>query len=75
MSIPDNLTGSQVADMIAYESRSLMVQRQTNKDAPPSELYKALTKRGLHQPKFWTTEYLDQAAAMNTPLDKKNTVP
>jgi hypothetical protein len=52
----------QMADLIAHESRSLMLDRQRGKKAEPSSLYISLTRRGIHQPKFWTGESLDAAA-------------
>lgn len=54
----------QMADMIAYHSRSFMVERITKKDAVPSLVYTAITKRGIHQPKFWSAEALDLAATL-----------
>jgi hypothetical protein len=57
--------GLQMADMIAFESRRLMVERATAKDAPPSDLFRALTRNLIHQPKLWTAEYLDKAAKSN----------
>ncbi len=55
----------QMADMIAYESRALMVEQMASTDALPSDLYTALTKRGIHQPKFWTAEFLEKSAVMS----------
>ena len=52
----------QMADMIAFEARSLMVRRIADQTAPPSTLYMALTRRLSHQPKYWTAERLDTLA-------------
>jgi Protein of unknown function (DUF3800) len=54
----------QMADVIAFESRRLMVERMKDSNVPPSDLYIALTSRGLHQPKMWTAEFLDRAAEL-----------
>ena len=42
----DHYPGLQVADMIAYEARNLMVKRIEDKDAPSSPLYTDLTHGG-----------------------------
>jgi hypothetical protein len=52
--------GVQAADMIAYESRSLLTQRMTNPEVEPSLNYMALTRKMLHQPKIYTPFYLDK---------------
>lgn len=54
--------GLQMADMIAFEARTLMVKRLTEPKAEPSALYIALTKKCIHQPKFWNAECLDRLA-------------
>lgn len=51
--------GLQAADMLAYESRRLMVERKKDPNAPPSSLYGTLTKLGLHQPTLYTPFFLD----------------
>jgi Protein of unknown function (DUF3800) len=56
--------GVQAADMIAYESRRLMVENITNPNAT-SELYDDLTFKRLHQPKFFTPKILDEMQATN----------
>jgi hypothetical protein len=55
--------GVQAADMIAYESRSLMVQRKRNPSVAISDLYKDLTLYGIHRPHFYDQTVLDQLAA------------
>jgi Protein of unknown function (DUF3800) len=52
----------QMADMIAFEARALMVKRLSDPKAPHSELYANLTKRGVHQPAYWDKEHLDKAS-------------
>jgi hypothetical protein len=54
----------QMADMIAFEARSLMVKRLSAPDYAATGLYTALTKRQIHQPTFWSAEYLDRAAVI-----------
>jgi hypothetical protein len=51
--------GLQAADMIAYESRGLMILRKQNPTTPPSPIYALMTKDGLHQPTMFTPEFLD----------------
>jgi hypothetical protein len=58
----DHYPGLQIADMIAYEARSLMVKRLTDKDVPSSSLYTTLTHGGMHQPKLLTSEILHKVA-------------
>lgn len=53
----------QLADMIAYECRHVMVERLTKPDAT-SELYDNLTLMRTHQPGFYTPEILDDLAGM-----------
>ena len=53
----------QAADMIAYESRKLMIERKTDKDSEPSKLYAALTRKGVHSPHLYTPGDLDQLQA------------
>jgi hypothetical protein len=55
----------QMADMIAFEARSLMVQRMADKNVEPSTHFMALTRRLCHQPKFWSAEFLDKLARAN----------
>ena len=50
----------QVADMVAYESRRLMVERKRCPGTAMSEMYKALTLYGTHRPRFYTPEILDE---------------
>ena len=52
----------QMADMLAFEARALMVQRIANPNTPASDLYTALTKRQIHQPVLWTADYLDKVS-------------
>jgi len=54
----------QLADMIAYESRRVMVERMTNPDAT-SNLYDNLTLMRTHQPRFYTPTVLDELQAIN----------
>jgi len=49
----------QAADMIAFESRRLLVDKQT---AQPSQLYELLTRNGLHQPNLCTAEHLNEVS-------------
>ena len=60
----ESYPGVQAADMIAYESRRIMVERITNPDAT-SELFDNLTFMRTHQPKFFTPEILDHLRATN----------
>lgn len=55
--------GLQMADVVAYESSSWMIQRINNKDAEPSDLLGLFTRLGLHVPKLWDAENLDKVAA------------
>jgi Protein of unknown function (DUF3800) len=55
--------GVQMADMVAYESRSLLIQRMENPKIEPSMLFFALTRKLLHQPLILTSEHLDTLAA------------
>jgi hypothetical protein len=50
----------QAADMIAFEARKQMEARVKNPDAKSSELFSALTRSGLHQPKLITGDLLDK---------------
>jgi hypothetical protein len=50
--------GLQAADMIAYETRRMMIERKKNPDTS-SELYERLTFFGSNQPKFYTPEDID----------------
>lgn len=62
--------GVQAADMIAYESRRAMVKKHKEPDAEASELFLALTLYGIHQPRFFTPEILDELQ-VNNPLKKR----
>ncbi len=53
-------TAVQAADMIAFESRRLMVERMKDPQTPMSELYKSLTLYAIHQPSFYTPAVLDE---------------
>lgn len=55
--------GIQAADMIAYESRRLMVDRIADPMAQGSSLYASLTFWLNHQPKFYTPAFLDMLQA------------
>lgn len=52
--------GIQAADMIAYESRRLMVNRVTDPLSEETDLYRFLTFLGVHQPKMYTPDFLDE---------------
>ena len=56
--------GVQAADMIAYESRRIMVERLSNPDAT-SDLFDHLTFMRTHQPKFFTPAILDLLQSTN----------
>jgi hypothetical protein len=53
--------GLQAADMIAYESRGLMIKRKQsgNPRERPSQLYALMTREGLHQPTMYDPYFLD----------------
>jgi len=53
--------GLQAADMIAYESRALMIERKRtgNPKAPSSMIYALMTREGLHQPTLYDPYFLD----------------
>lgn len=55
----DSFAGVQAADMIAFESRSLMVARKKNPDHPISSRFWDMTLLGIHMPKLYTAEVLD----------------
>jgi hypothetical protein len=55
--------GIQAADMIAYESRSLMIAKKADHKSPPSNLFKLLTRDGLNMPTLYTPEELDELQA------------
>lgn len=55
----DAFPALQAADMIAYESRRHMIGRNETPNLPPSDLYLALTRNGLHQPKLYDATLLD----------------
>jgi Protein of unknown function (DUF3800) len=52
----------QAADMIAFESRSLMLAKKANPDTEPSPTFVALTRRLIHQPVLYTAQTLDLTA-------------
>lgn len=52
----------QAADMLAYESRSLMVKRISDPNTPPSQRYQRLTQGGINQPKLYTGDTLLKVA-------------
>ena len=52
----------QAADMIAYETRSLMVKRISDPATPPSQRYQRLTQGGINQTKLCTGETLLKVA-------------
>jgi hypothetical protein len=56
--------GVQAADMIAYETRRIMVERTRNPNAT-SDLYDDLTFLRTHQPHFYTPAVLDGLAETN----------
>jgi hypothetical protein len=56
-------SGVQAADMIAYESRQLMEAKSKDAGAESSELFKSLTRWGIHQPRLFTAAVLDQWAS------------
>lgn len=49
----------QAADMVAFESRRLMVERKSAPDTPPSDILRALTMGLYHMPKFYNASTLD----------------
>jgi hypothetical protein len=55
--------GVQAADMIAYESRRLMVDEMKDPKTQPSELLKSLTLGLTHQPLHFTPKILDEMQA------------
>jgi hypothetical protein len=55
--------GVQAADMIAYESRRLMVDEMKDPNTQPSELLKSLTLGLTHQPLHFTPKILDEMQA------------
>lgn len=64
--------GIQAADMLAYESRRLMVEKIRDPNFPASEMYLALTLFLQHQPHFYTPAILDQLADKTNEVIKKN---
>ncbi|MGB7583256.1 MAG: DUF3800 domain-containing protein [Terriglobales bacterium] len=64
--------GVQAADMISYEARRLMVEKNKNPDVQASELYGALTLYGVHAPKYYNAEILDRLCASNPLKDNTN---
>src|SRR5262249_31366713 len=50
----------QAADMLAYESRRLLLELTKNPDYEPSERYLALTLYLHHQPRLYTAANLDE---------------
>jgi hypothetical protein len=61
--------GVQAADMIAYESRRLMVERKAKPDTPMSDRYMDLTLYAIHQPHYYNAAVLDELRA-GMPDDK-----
>jgi hypothetical protein len=64
--------GIQAADILAYESRRLMIERTKNPDYEPTELYLALTFFLHHQPKLYTPAILDELAQRTNEALKAN---
>jgi hypothetical protein len=56
--------GVQAADMVAYESRQVMVESGGDRSTA-SQLYDDLTFGRMHQPKFYTAKILDELQATN----------
>jgi len=57
--------GIQAADMLAYESRKLMVEMKQNPSVKPSELWENLTLLGINQPLFYKPDILDKLNAVS----------
>jgi hypothetical protein len=55
--------GIQAADMLAYESRKLMVERKKDPNYQPSDLWFSLTLLGINQPLFYSPKLLDMLNA------------
>jgi hypothetical protein len=53
----------QAADMLAYESRKLMIERKMNPEHSPSELWLSLTRMGITQPLLYRPAVLDMLSA------------
>jgi hypothetical protein len=51
----------QAADMIAYESRNLMIQQMQDPNTEISDVYKMLTRKGIHRPHLYNATVLDRA--------------
>jgi hypothetical protein len=66
--------GVQAADMIAYESRKLMVERKNDPNVEPSELFHSLTLALIHQPKLYTADVLDRLHAGRSENEKQDRV-
>ncbi len=66
----ESYPGIQLANMISYESRRLMVERISKPDTEPSKLYEDLTLFGTHHPHFYTPAVLDELkVALSNPSD------
>jgi hypothetical protein len=65
--------GVQAADMIAYESRKLMVEKKKDPNTEPSELFRSLTFALIHQPKLYTSDVLDRLHAGKSEKEKQST--
>jgi len=59
----ESFPGVQAADVIAYESRRLMVDEMKDPNTQPSELFKSLTLGLTHQPLHFTPSVLDEMQA------------
>jgi hypothetical protein len=59
----ESFPGVQAADVIAYESRRLMVDEMKDPNTQPSELLKPLTLGLTHQPLHFTPAVLDEMQA------------
>jgi len=61
----ESFPGVQAADVVAYESRRLMVEEMKDPNIPllPSQLLQFLTLGLTHQPLHYTPSYLDQMQA------------
>jgi hypothetical protein len=55
--------GIQAADMLAYESRKLMVELKKDSEYMPSDLWQSLTLLGINQPLFYSPAILDMLNA------------
>lgn len=60
----------QAADMVAYESRRLMVEKIADVTSPTASLYASLTFHCQNQPKFYSAQTLDRLAANSEAREK-----